>query len=179
MPTENELKYVLRIDCEKEVAKKSRSDLFIHQGYLAFTKGMSVRVRQSIDHHTKPQYKLCFKQKVNNRVVEIEKKIDRRDYDDLWANAVNRLEKVRYNLWHEEGDEEYLWEVDFFKHDHKTYFAVAEHEMPEGQTAPDYIPSIIKENLLFAVPFIDDRFASKRLADIKYASTLYQDLLNV
>jgi len=174
MPTENERKYVLQRDCERLFKDAADSVFLCRQAYLAFSKGMSARVRESIVLHQKPKYRFCFKQKVGGRVVEIEKKIDRRDFDDLWSVALNRLEKIRYNLYFEP---DYLWEVDFFKDkEHQTYFALAEHEMPEGQIEPDFMPEVISANLLYTPNIDDNRFSSKRLADVRYATRLLDDL---
>jgi hypothetical protein len=46
--------------------------------------------------------------------------------------------------------------------------------MAEGQLKPVKIPRYIKDNLFFEVPLTDCRFASKLLADIKYATDLYK-----
>jgi CYTH domain-containing protein len=112
---------------------------------------------------------MCYKQKVKGRVIEIQKKISRRDFEDLWSVSMGKLEKVRYNLVYGSA----IWEVDFFKDDSETYFALAEIEMPESQLKPDFIPGIITSNLIYEVARSDDRFASKRLADVNYARKLY------
>ncbi len=170
IPTENELKYLLNLECEADLIAVAINVRHIHQGYLAFTKGMSLRVRETNGN----RYELTFKQKIKNRVVEIEKKIDLRDYTDLWDIAVNKLEKIRYDI---KDDAKGLWEVDVFKdHFHKSYIIIAEHEMPEGMETPKIIPKIIKKNLLYAVPKNDVRFASKKIANLKYAQKLYQIL---
>lgn len=173
MPTENERKFVLSIDSQDEIRTKSDATIFMKQGYLAFTKGLSLRVRMEEPLGGKAKFKSCFKQKVNGRVIEIEKKIDRRDFDDLWSIAMNRLEKVRYVLEFSSG----VWEVDYFKDHGEIYFALAEHEMPEGQLEPNKIPSIIKRHLLYEVPADDDNYSSKRLACLKHAKKLYRELV--
>jgi CYTH domain-containing protein len=173
MPTENELKYLLQADSENKFRKSTclSGIRHIRQGYLGFSKGMSLRIRETNDE----RYELTFKQKVNNRVVEIEKKINARDFEDLWSVSVNRLEKIRYDMrFLDKNSQVHMWEVDAFKdHDHNTYMMLAEHEMPEGVEEPNYIPSLIRETLVYAVPRIDDRFASKKIADVKYAKKLY------
>ena len=167
MPTENERKWLLRLDCKEDLLDDAYDQRYIRQGYLGFAKGVSLRVRD-----TNSKYEMTFKQKVNNRVVEIETKIDKRDFEDLWSVAVNKLEKIRYMISTKHG----LWEIDtFLDHNHETYIVVAEHEMPEGQLEPKSIPKIITNNLVYAVPLDDDRFASKRLADVKYARELYKE----
>lgn len=180
MPTENERKYVLRLDCEDEITCKHCSSYLLKQGYLAFAKGMTLRIRSAEElgkKHSKIKRKLCLKQRANSRVIEIEKKIGKRDFEDLWKMSLSRLEKVRHIII-EKGQ---VWEIDFFKlHHHdedETYFALAEHEMPEGQISPDFIPDIIARHLLYAVPPNEDyEFSSKRLACVRHAKKLYRDL---
>jgi CYTH domain-containing protein len=88
---------------------------------------------------------------------------------------MNKLEKIRYFI---PDKKDQVWEVDFFKdHRNKTYFCLAEFEMPEGQLTPDFLPSYIKDNLIYEVALTDCRFASKLLADVRYASDLYETLI--
>jgi len=184
MPTENELKYLLHIDSEPQFEELARGTRHIRQGYLGFSKGMSLRIRETLwetDERDSDRYELTFKQKIKSRVIEIEKKLDSRDFEDLWNIAINRLEKIRYDL-HVEDDlgVSHHWEVDAFKdHNHKTYIIVAEHEMPEDMDKPEFVPAIIKENLVYAVPRSDDRFASKKIADVKYAKKLYEKMKGI
>jgi CYTH domain-containing protein len=168
MPTENELKFMLDYKgTEEKFAKIAESKILILQGYLFSSKGSSLRCRKAKNKHY-----LTLKSNVNNRVVEIEKQIDERDFNDLWTQCMNKLEKLRYNVPDKQGQ---IWEIDFFKdHTGNNYFCLAELEMPEGQLAPMFMPKFIKEDLLFEVPLTDCRFASKMLADIRYASDLYK-----
>lgn len=174
MPTENELKWALNLNCEGEAYRDARKLFLIAQGYLVATKGLSLRIRKSSGQDEwDTRYTMTFKSNVGNRVVEIEKKIDRRDFDDLWPQCMNKLFKHRYEI--ENGHE--IWEVDFFKdHNNETYFALAEIEMPEGSTKPESLPKYISSNLLYEVPLTDCRFSSKLLADVKYAKNLLKTL---
>jgi CYTH domain-containing protein len=175
MPTEHELKFVLDVDCEKVIAKESTRTKTLSQGYLCLSKGMAVRVRETVD-GTDIKYEMCVKTRVKSgRCVEVETPIDIRDFNDLWEITVNRVEKVRYIIGTKKKE---IWEVDFFKdHHQKTYFAMAEHEMPENQLTPNNMPSIIRKHLIFEVPLLDDRFSSKRLADVKHAKKLLSTIL--
>lgn len=177
MPTENERKYLLNLYSQQEFVKSANDSYLIKQGYLFSKKGCTLRLRELIDlkdDKTKKR-QLTYKQKVNGRIVEIEKKIDHRDFEDLWQLANSKLEKIRYHFLFKKGKEKYLWEVDFFLDgDGYTYFALAEHEMPEGQLEPEFIPPIISKNLLYAVSNHDMRFSSKKLACITYAKNLYK-----
>jgi hypothetical protein len=49
--------------------------------------------------------------------------------------------------------------------------------MEEGRTKPDGIPKIIKDNLIYEVPLNDCGFSSKALADARYATDLYKNLI--
>lgn len=117
------------------------------------------------------EFYLTLKSNIKNRVVEIENEIDKRDFDDLWSVCLNKFEKVRYFCPDKCGQ---IWEVDFFKdHNGKSYFCLAELEMPEGQKEPKHIPNFIKNNLLYTVPLTSCEFSSKLLACPKYAIEMY------
>lgn len=144
------------------MSKLSDNRIQIRQGYLQRKEGLTVRIRLSrFDDIEKCV--LTVKQRINGHVVEIEKKITRRDFDLLSRKADGWLTKVRYEI---DG-----WEVDFFKNG-GTYFVMAEIELPEGKECPDHIPSFISENLIFEVPRKDCRFSGKKLGDTEYAKKL-------
>ena len=176
MPTENEVKFVLFLECEERINKLAEEKWRIHQGYLMAGKGTSLRIRKQADRLNKKfTYTLTFKSTVaSGRVVEIEKRLDERDYTDLWPQCFNKLEKIRCILYDNNHE---MWEIDFFKdHNQQTYFAMAEFEMPEGKIKPDFIPDFIKSNLLHEVALTDCRYASKLLADPRYATELLKNL---
>lgn len=161
--TENEKKYVIKKNLEYQLKCKY---IKIQQGYLIASRGISLRLRQINKKHY-----ITFKFTIKERVIEIENKISKRDFKDLWVFCLNKLEKHRYLLNYKKD----LWEIDFFKDfNNKTYFAMAEIEMPEGKQKPDFIPKIIKDNLLYEVFLNDCRFSSKFLADVKYAMEIYE-----
>jgi CYTH domain-containing protein len=175
MPTENERKMVLNIDLAEETVKKvARTQYEIHQGYLMASKGMSLRLRNSLNKNDKQRFYMTYKcSSTAGRVVEIEKKIDKRDFDDLWPQCMNKLLKTRYEVLHCRE----LWEIDFFRdHNDQNYFVMAEVEMPEGQENPRTFPKIIIDNLIYKVALTDCRFASKLLADTRYTKDLYLSL---
>ena len=152
--------YITRIAKEKQSIK---------QGYLSFSKGTSTRVRCITD-GAKQKWSLTFKQKVGDRVVEIEKKIDDRDGQDLWSVCIGKLEKDRYVV----KDNNITWEVDFFKNGDQVYFVLAEVELPEGAPRPEKVPKFLEPYLLYEVGLEDDRFSSKRLSDVEFATNLYR-----
>jgi len=172
MPTEHEYKYVIDLALADKYSHKdikSMADHFTHikQGYLAFSKGMTTRIR-CITTTKKERWYLTFKQKVGNRVIEVEKKIDSRDGHDLWEVCVGKLKKDRYAI----DNEGITWELDFFKKG-TLYFILAEVELEEGAPRPKSVPGFLKEYILYEVPLTDDRFSNKRLGDAEYATGLY------
>jgi CYTH domain-containing protein len=177
MPTENERKYVLNAKCERAVADMAIQKYEISQGYLIATRGITVRVRKSVpvyaNGNNKGGYFFTMKVNTGGRCVEVENKLDKRDFDDLWAISLNKLEKIRYDV----RAGKYLWECDFFK-DYKaqTYIAIAEIELPEGQMEPDSLPPFIKDNLLYRVALTDTRFSNKLLGDARYAADLLTEI---
>lgn len=180
MPTEHEFKYALSLDFTKDYPHErlmnelDAQHLHIRQGYLAFSKGMSLRIR-SLAKGGKEQWFLTFKQKVADRVIELEKKLrksDSRDGEQLWEIAVGQLKKDRYVI--KCGG--YKWEVDLFHKGGHLYFVQVEIELPEGSPRPTELPDFMRRYVLYEVPLTDDRFSNKRLGDVEYAHRLYQEL---
>ena len=173
MPTENERKYVLRPDCLGSTEKIAKKSYKINQAYLIASKGISVRIRRQEKNTGDKSHVFTLKSSVNGRVVEIEKKIDVRDFKDLWKNAYCRVYKVRHVL---NLDDE-RWEVDFFLDPYdKIYFCVAEVEMPEGREFPNTYLPLLRDNLLYEVPLNDSRFSNKILGDVRYANELLKEI---
>ena len=106
--------------------------------------------------------------------IEIEKKIDDRDGQDLWSVCVAKLKKDRYMI----EDKGITWELDFFRKGHHLYFVLAEVELPEGASRPKIVPDFLKDYVVYEVPLTDDRFSNKRLGDVDFATNLYQNILN-
>jgi len=175
MPTENERKYVLKTECEMAVNELSSEQYSISQGYLIATRGITTRIRKSVKKSNGSEsYYFTLKVNTAGRCVEVETKLDQRDFNDLWLLALNQLEKVRYIVKHGKN----TWELDFFKdYKNQTYMAVAEVELPEDQMEPDTIPDIVKRNMLFKVPLTDNRFSNKLLSNAKYAAELLNEIL--
>lgn len=174
MPTEHEFKYVLRICLELEDAileDRFASVVWINQGYL---KG-DVRIRRIKASQGGPSWIFTFKQKVGNRVIEIETPLDARDGEDLHNLSFDKVRKCRHTINYRRLGQR--WEVDFL-HDEENnwYFALAEIEMKEGEEAPTELPFFIKDFLVYKVPLTDDRFSNRKLGDVKYASDLYLTL---
>lgn len=138
---------------------------------MAFSKGMTTRIRHQSEVKSHKWY-LTFKQKVNNRVIEIEKKLDSRDGKDLWDVCVGRLKKTRY-IFDNNGE---IWEVDLFTKGTHLYFILAEVELPEGAPRPEQVPEFMKDFVVYEVPITDDRFSNKRLGDVEYATNLYTEI---
>lgn len=173
MPTEHEFKYVLSSELAEQYSEEQLMEMCdehqsIQQGYLAFGKGTTTRIRH-LQNQKKHQWFLTFKQKVNDRVIEIEKKLDERDGTDLWELCVGKIKKERY-IFFDRGNN---WEVDLFKKGSHIYFILAEVELSEGSPRPRSVPKFMKPFVLYEVPLTDDRFSNKRLGDVEYATRMY------
>jgi len=176
MPTENERKFVIDVASENKFSDRASSGFTIRQGYLDHS---SVRIREKVEFgkkKSKTLYEFCYKCQTHERLIEIEQPLSERDFNDLWLLATIKLEKTRYNIEEKHKGKDYLWEIDFFKTKGETYFALAEHEMPEGQENPDFIPEIIAKHLIYTPAANDGRFTSKRLGNISYATKLLESV---
>ncbi len=152
-------------ESEKSIASQAEKFIKIEQKYLAIDKGFSVRIRSSNNEN----YCLTVKKNCDGQCVEIETPINEEDFKKLWPTGSNKVTKTRYIY---QG-----WEIDFFKTSTGTnYFAVAEIELFSWQKAPNFIPQLITNHLIFTVPIGDGRFSNKKLGNIKYASQLLQSI---
>lgn len=174
MPTENERKFIIRTECEHDANELCVEKYKIVQGYLIATRGITVRIRKMTSlFGEKEELYFTLKANVGNRMVEIEDKIDKRDFKDLWSITVNKLEKIRYIIRHNKM----YWDVDFFKdYRGETYMGVAEIELPEDQIEPNSLPPFVKNNLIYKVELNDTRFSNKLLGDARYACELLKEL---
>ncbi|MCW5733134.1 MAG: hypothetical protein KIS73_03375 [Enhydrobacter sp.] len=173
MPIENERKFVLEDDdgsLERTLARTpgvTRGEL--RQAYLDLS-GLRIR---AIDAGGKTRHIFTYKRLVDDQIVEIETEISPIDFERLWKIRRETLQKARYS-W---TDGRFHWDVDFFRTDEgRTYFALAEVEMPESDTVPPQPPAILKPHVLLLAPRNDPRFTSKRLADRGHAERLLADV---
>ena len=170
MPVENERKLVLR-DLDGALERRLEATcppwrrFFIRQAYL---DAPGLRIRRFDSDERQERHIFSFKRPIGGEMVEIETEISAVDFERLWSLRREALEKVRFHL--DDGD--CGWDVDFFKHDSATLFALAEVEMPEGRRDPPPPPAILVPHVALLVPVGDDRFASKKLADPAYAAGL-------
>ncbi|HYD05725.1 MAG TPA: hypothetical protein VEC60_08365 [Reyranella sp.] len=172
MPIENERKFVLADDGALErrlTAAPGVVRSFLRQAYLD-TPGLRIR---AIEQGGRTRHIFSFKRLVDDQMVEIETEIAPVDFERLWKLRRETLQKVRYS-WR---DGRYHWDVDFFKADDgRTYFALAEVEMPETEVTPPAPPAILAPHVLLLAPRNDPRFTSKRLADRTHAERLLADV---
>jgi len=178
MATENERKYVLFNEpyVLYQIATKANKILTIEQAYLHFNNIWNIRIRKTFGvHYDTPIYHYTFKQKIKNRIIELEQSIDERDYNDLLTIAKQILYKTRYVI----PVGIFNWEIDFFyDFKHTTpYFVMAEIELPEGTTNPPTIPDFIYNNLLYEVQKNNNDFSSLKLSQIDYALAKYDELI--
>lgn len=181
MPTEHEYKNVLSLDLLKELSESNlvtlaKKTYLVQQGYLCTSKDMSCRIRSIVecDTNNKVKWYMTFKQKIGDRVVEIEKKVSIRDGKDLWSVAINKVKKTRCIFEHESN----RWELDLIQDELGVYCIVAEIELEEGMPRPNKMPLFMSKHLLLEVDLEDDRFANKYLSDRSYVTNLYQDLIS-
>jgi len=174
MPIENERKFVLLDDgrLEQQLAHAPGvTKSFLRQAYLDVS-GMRIR---SLEADGRKRYVFTYKREVDGQVVEIETDINVEDFDRLWSQRRETLQKARYS-W---TGGRFHWDVDFFKTaEGRTYFAQAEVEMPEDDKAPPPLPPLLAGHLLAMAPAGDPRFTSKRLADQAHAERLLAELRN-
>jgi CYTH domain-containing protein len=172
MPIENERKFVLLDDgkLEQQLARApgvTRS--LLRQAYLDVS-GLRIR---AIETDGTKRHVFTYKREVDGQVVEIETDISVADFERLWSQRGETLQKARYS-W---PDGRFHWDVDFFKTDEgRTYFAQAEVEMPEGDRTPPPLPPPLAGHLLALAPAGDLRFTSKRLANRTHAESLLADI---
>jgi CYTH domain-containing protein len=172
MPIENERKFVLDDDGELERALAETPG--VTRSYLrqAYMDASGLRIR-AIEAGGKVRHIFSYKRPVDDQVVEIETEIAAIDFDRLWKIRQETLEKARYS-WR---DGRFHWDVDFFKTgEGRTYFALAEVEMPETDTEPPAPPAILAPHVLVLAPRDDPRFTSKRLSDRAHAERLLADV---
>ena len=172
MPIENERKFVLEDDGTLERRLASRPGVthsYLRQAYLD-ASGLRIR---AIESNGRTSYIFSYKRPVDDQMVEIETEIAPVDFDRLWKLRRETLQKARYS-W---NDGHFHWDVDFFKGDDgSTYFALAEVEMPEGDSVPPPPPAELASHVLLLAPRNDPRFTSKRLADRGHAERLLADV---
>jgi len=169
MPIENERKFVLDdIGGALEAQLAAGPDVtrtFLRQAYLD-ASGLRIRAIQS---SAGTRHIFSFKRLVDGQMVEIETDITKVDFDRLWKIRCETLQKARYS-W---PDGSFHWDVDFFKtEDGRTYFALAEVEMPEDATTPPPPPANLAPHVLLLAPLGDPSFTSKRLSDQGHAERL-------
>lgn len=172
MPIENERKFVLKDDGDLEARLATRAGVarsYLRQAYLDVS-GMRIR---SAEGGGTIRHVFTYKRPVDGQIVEIETEISAADFERLWSQRRETLQKMRYS-W---TDGPFHWDVDFFKADgDRTYFIQAEVEMPEGQVEPPPLPPVLADHLLGMAPAGDPRFASKRLASQAHAKQLLADI---
>lgn len=163
MPIENEKKFVLNLP-EPKATKIADKVYEIEQGYIHSDNRTTIRIRKKNDDRI-----FTFKQRIDNQIIEIEKKISVVDYKELAKEAVSWVKKTRYIV---DG-----WEIDYFKTKKETYFIMAEIEMSPEMEEPEAIPKFISDNLVYTVAKNDTRFSSRKLSNVDYANKLIKQII--
>lgn len=165
MPIENERKYLLPLDFDP-ARLNGWTKHAIRQAYL----DDGPRIRQIDAGHV-----FTYKKWIPHarELVEIELAISQEDFDLLWSQRIETLEKTRY----EKQIGEALWVVDFlYDPAGRIFVAMAEAELPRHMPAPDIIPDEIAPHIVHAVAADDNRFTNKKLSDPAYAARLYGEV---
>ncbi len=172
MPIENERKFVLDDDGKLEARLAQLPGVTRSLLSQAYLDAPGLRIR-SVETDGRRAHIFTYKREIAGQVVEIETDIVASDFDRLWTQRRESLRKTRYS-W---PDGRFHWDVDFFKtEDGRTYFAMAEVEMPENDTAPPPLSARLTSHFLADVPHRDPRFTSKRLSDAAFAEKLLTDI---
>jgi len=172
MPIENERKFVLEDDGTLEARLMTKPGATRHYLRQAYLDASGLRIR-SMERAGRTRHVFTYKRPVDDQMVEIETEIAPVDFDRLWKLRRETLQKARYS-WNEGH---FHWDVDFFKTDDgRTYFALAEVEMPEGDSVPPPPPAELASHVLLLAPRNDPRFTSKRLADPGHAERLLSEV---
>lgn len=172
MPTENEVKYVLRqgLAVIKHLSSSADEVKHITQSYIHKRSKWNVRVRHIIDDHCDEHFVLTYKNQRHGRQIEAEANITKQDYYDLIEQAKVTLSKTRLIF----NDADHQWEVDLFLNDDDgVYFIMAEVEMSEGMIEPLSIPDIIQQYIVHNAGY-DKAFSSIKIADQQYAEDIYE-----
>lgn len=173
MPIENERKFVLKNDCELEKRLAQAPGVARKLLIQAYLDAPGLRIR-TIETDGQLSHVFTYKRTVDGQVVEIETELEADDFRRLWKLRRESLQKVRYS-W---PDGRFHWDVDFFKTETgRTYFAQAEVEMPEHETAPPPLPACLSPFVLGAAPVGDPRFSSKCLANQTHAEQLMREIV--
>ena len=178
MPVENEKKVLLNLNTSEATIYKIAAEIFhIEQAYMLRDKELTVRIRKQIDRMDNVKHYLTVKTKVDDKLIEIEKKISQQDFVHLSKKAAGWVEKSRYVVGLPRENPECWWDIDFFKSGLDTYFVMAEIELPDGVAEPAYLPEFVQDNLLYSVPRTDNRFSSKKLSSVEYATKLLDEIM--
>jgi len=173
VPIENERKFVLRNDVELEKRLAQAPGVTRSLMLQAYLDAPGLRLR-AIETAGSMRHIFSYKRPVEGQVVEIETDLDEADFRRLWKTKRESLQKVRYS-W---PDGRYRWDIDFFKTANgRTYFVLAEVEMPEHQEIPPPVPTSLAPYLLGLASNGDPRFTSKRLADPAHAEALLREIV--
>lgn len=176
MAIENELKYVLYVDEAFEKQLKALSGEPYEQQHIAQDYiNLDTRIRHFTSDCQSEHYIFSFKKRLKNgESFELEKPISKEEYEMLLPMSVTSLVKDRIKI--QDGDMH--WDIDLYKNalTGKTYFALAEVEMPEGQLHPDRILPLLRKNIILKVDRDDKRFTARKLADEKYAKKAIKEL---
>ena len=171
MPIENERKFVIQGLKHSDLDQTCFRSKKIRQGYF----NGKCRVRE-IDTGQSLYHYFTFKCNTEQGLVEIEQQITIDDFNRLWPETRDRLEKTRFSEY-KPACRNFLWEIDFFGDLDDPYFVLAECEIYNGYDAPGRLIDEVEKHVTYRVARDDKRFTSRKLADEAYARSLLQPTL--
>lgn len=180
MPVELEYKFILAEDPNYEARlikylSDNKIPYNIHEMEQCYLKGGG-RVRALRTNNTNNMtYEFCYKEPIKKGEGNIEFELPISEKDFILSKKVSDviLTKNRYKI----VLDNFVWEVDIFLNKGESYFNLVEVEFTKEGIEPstNNLPSIIKNNIILKT-LDDDRFTSKKLANVKYAKKLYKNI---
>jgi hypothetical protein len=173
MPIENEVKYVLRLECEHDVIAVAETACDIKQGYL--DDGVRVRSKKWYCPQNKTlggvEYEYTYKRKIKQGMFEVNCDITERrvqgtlEADGRAAGEDSVQSSLRLGDRFLPGGEE-----DVLRPGRAL-------EMPKGTKKPHYIPAYIQRLMLDKKPYRCATYSSKALSNPEYAKKKLKKLL--
>jgi CYTH domain-containing protein len=182
MPIEHELKFVLNDSANVLFDQLNAQHDCHHLEQFYMRDGARFRSTNVLTPQGKlvgnPEYIFCYKNKIYDKVLEIEVPVSEDDYELAMIMAERRLNKLRFKIEVPEG----LWDIDYFltaaddgdPSSQLVYFIMAEFE--HEPNAKVEVLDVLKPFVSLAVPHkYTNAFSSRKLCDADYARRVVGD----